>query len=305
MERLMRNFFLFAGKNKWCNRMAKKYGLSFGAGRFVAGATLESALHTIALLNKDGMMVTIDHLGEFVQNEDEAVEMANKCIEALVGIAQYNVDSNLSLKLTSMGLDISKELCLSNMKNILSVAREKNILIRIDMEDYAHLELTLDVFEQLKNEYENVGLVLQSYLYRSLDDLKKLIPEKANLRLVKGAYKESSRVAFEDKKEVDLNFMKMIELQLMSGNYAGIATHDDAIIQAIKTFIKEHQISPEQFEFQMLYGIRTELQKQLIKEGFRVRIYVPYGKDWYGYFMRRLAERPANVGFIIKGIVRR
>ena len=305
MERLMRNFFLFAGKNKWCNRMAKKYGLRFGAGRFVAGATLESALHTIALLNKDGMMVTIDHLGEFVQNEDEAVEMANKCIEALVGIAQYNVDSNLSLKLTSMGLDISKELCLSNMKNILSVAREKNILIRIDMEDYAHLELTLDVFEQLKNEYENVGLVLQSYLYRSLDDLKKLIPEKANLRLVKGAYKESSRVAFEDKKEVDLNFMKMIELQLMSGNYAGIATHDDAIIQAIKTFIKEHQISPEQFEFQMLYGIRTELQKQLIKEGFRVRIYVPYGKDWYGYFMRRLAERPANVGFIIKGIVRR
>lgn len=305
MERLMRNFFLFAGKNKWCNRMAKKYGLRFGAGRFVAGATLESALHTIALLNKDGMMVTIDHLGEFVQNEDEAVEMANKCIEALVGIAQYNVDSNLSLKLTSMGLDISKELCLSNMKNILSVAREKNILIRIDMEDYAHLELTLDVFEQLKNEYENVGLVLQSYLYRSLDDLKKLIPEKTNLRLVKGAYKESSRVAFEDKKEVDLNFVKMIELQLMSGNYAGIATHDDAIIQAIKTFIKEHQISPEQFEFQMLYGIRTELQKQLIKEGFRVRIYVPYGKDWYGYFMRRLAERPANVGFIIKGIVRR
>lgn len=285
--------------------MAKKYGLRFGAGRFVAGATLESALHTIALLNKDGMMVTIDHLGEFVQNEDEAVEMANKCIEALVGIAQYNVDSNLSLKLTSMGLDISKELCLSNMKNILSVAREKNILIRIDMEDYAHLELTLDVFEQLKNEYENVGLVLQSYLYRSLDDLKKLIPEKTNLRLVKGAYKESSRVAFEDKKEVDLNFVKMIELQLMSGNYAGIATHDDAIIQAIKTFIKEHQISPEQFEFQMLYGIRTELQKQLIKEGFRVRIYVPYGKDWYGYFMRRLAERPANVGFIIKGIVRR
>lgn len=285
--------------------MAKKYGLRFGAGRFVAGATLESALHTIALLNKDGMMVTIDHLGEFVQNEDEAVEMANKCIEALVGIAQYNVDSNLSLKLTSMGLDISKELCLSNMKNILSVAREKNILIRIDMEDYAHLELTLDVFEQLKNEYENVGLVLQSYLYRSLDDLKKLIPEKTNLRLVKGAYKESSMVAFEDKKEVDLNFVKMIELQLMSGNYAGIATHDDAIIQAIKTFIKEHQISPELFEFQMLYGIRTELQKQLIKEGFRVRIYVPYGKDWYGYFMRRLAERPANVGFIIKGIVRR
>lgn len=285
--------------------MAKKYGLRFGAGRFVAGATLESALHTIALLNKDGMMVTIDHLGEFVQNEDEAVEMTNKCIEALVGIAQYNVDSNLSLKLTSMGLDISKELCLSNMKNILSVAREKNILIRIDMEDYAHLELTLDVFEQLKNEYENVGLVLQSYLYRSLDDLKKLIPEKTNLRLVKGAYKESSRVAFEDKKEVDLNFVKMIELQLMSGNYAGIATHDDAIIQAIKTFIKEHQISPELFEFQMLYGIRTELQKQLIKEGFRVRIYVPYGKDWYGYFMRRLAERPANVGFIIKGIVRK
>jgi proline dehydrogenase len=305
MEKLMRSFFLFAGRNKWCNRMAKKYGLRLGAGRFVAGVTLESALQTIEELNKNGMMVTIDHLGEFVQNEDEAEEMANKCIEALEGIADHNVDSNLSLKLTSMGLDISKELCLRNMTNILSVARKNNIFVRIDMEDYAHLDLTLYIFEQLKKEYDNVGLVLQSYLHRTLDDLQKLIPEKTNLRLVKGAYKESPKVAYEDKKEVDQNFIKLIEQQLLSGNYAGIATHDDAIIESTKSFVEEHQISLEQFEFQMLYGIRTELQKQLINEGFRVRIYVPYGKDWYGYFMRRLAERPANVVFVIKGIIKK
>jgi proline dehydrogenase len=305
MENIMRNFFLFAAKNKWFNKGARKFGLRFGAGKFVAGETLESALRVIEELNKEGMMVTVDHLGEFVQNEKEANKMAAHCIDVLSGIASRNVDSNVSLKITSMGLDISKKLCLSNMKKILNIAKKNNNFVRIDMEDYAHLEQTLEIFKELRQEYDNFGLVLQAYLYRTLDDLNDLIEGRTNLRLVKGAYKESAKVAYPDKKDVDQNFIKMIELQLTSGNYAGIATHDDAIIEHTKRFAEEHQIPREQFEFQLLYGIRNELQKKLIDEGYRVRIYVPYGQDWYGYFMRRLAERPANVAFVIKGILKK
>lgn len=301
----MRNFFLFAAKNKWLNKGAKKFGLQVGANRFVAGETLESALHVIEELNKEGMMVTLDHLGEFVQNEKEAHKMTTHCVDVLQGIAKKNIDSNVSLKITSMGLDISKELCLSNMKKILDIAKQNDNFVRIDMEDYAHLDQTLNIFRELRKEYDNLGLVLQAYLYRTLDDLNELIHDHTNLRLVKGAYKESVRVAYPEKKDVDINFKKMIELQLTSGNYAGIATHDDAIIEHTKRFAQEHQIPREQFEFQLLYGIRNELQKKLVDEGYRVRIYVPYGKDWYGYFMRRLAERPANVGFVIKGIIKK
>jgi proline dehydrogenase len=305
MENIMRSFFLFVAKNKWCNKGAKKFGLRFGANRFVAGETLESALQTIEELNKAGMMVTVDHLGEFVQNEKEANKMTTHCVDVLEGIAKRNVDSNVSLKITSMGLDISKELCLSNMKKILEVAKKNNNFVRIDMEDYAHLEQTLEIFKELRQDYNNFGLVLQAYLYRTLDDLNELIDSHTNLRLVKGAYKESAKVSYPDKKDVDQNFKKMIELQLSSGNYAGIATHDDAIIEYTKHFAEKNQIPREQFEFQLLYGIRNELQKKLVDEGYRVRIYVPYGKDWYGYFMRRLAERPANVGFVIKGIIKK
>jgi proline dehydrogenase len=305
MEQLMKNFFLFMGKNKFFNRVAKKYGLRFGAARFVAGATLKSALETIEELNQQGMMVTVDHLGEFVDNEIEANEMADHCIDALEGMAKKKLDSNLSLKMTSMGLDISKELCIKNMRRILEAARKHNNFVRIDMEDYTHLDTTLEVYFELREEYDNVGLVIQAYLYRSEEDIKKLSELNTNLRLVKGAYKESSKVAFPEKKDVDENFKKIIELQLKNGNYAGVATHDEAMIEHTKRFAQENEIPLDQFEFQMLYGIRTELQKQLVDEGYRVRIYVPYGDDWYGYFMRRLAERPANVAFVLKGIFKK
>jgi proline dehydrogenase len=305
MEQLLKNFFLFMAKNKFFNRMAKKYGLRFGAARFVAGATLKSALETIEELNQQGMMVTVDHLGEFVYNEEEANEMVDHCIDALKGMSRENLDSNLSLKMTSMGLDISKELCIKNMRRILEAARKHNNFVRIDMEDYAHLDITLEVYFELRKEYDNVGLVIQAYLYRSEEDIKKLSELNTNLRLVKGAYKESAKVAFPDKKDVDENFKKIIELQLQKGNYAGVATHDEAMIEYTKHFAEVNEIPLDQFEFQMLYGIRTELQKQLVDEGYRVRIYVPYGDDWYGYFMRRLAERPANVAFVLKGIFKK
>jgi proline dehydrogenase len=305
MEQLLKNFFLFMAKNKFFNRMAKKYGLRFGAARFVAGATLKSALETIEELNQQGMMVTVDHLGEFVYNEKEANEMADHCIDALEGMARENLDSNLSLKMTSMGLDISKELCIKNMRRILEAAKKHNNFVRIDMEDYAHLDTTLEVYFELRKEYDNVGLVIQAYLYRSEEDIKRLSELNTNLRLVKGAYKESPKVAFPEKKDVDENFKRIIELQLQHGNYAGVATHDEAMIEHTKHFAEENEIPLDQFEFQMLYGIRTELQKQLVDEGYRVRIYVPYGNDWYGYFMRRLAERPANVAFVLKGIFKK
>jgi proline dehydrogenase len=285
--------------------MAKKYGLRFGASRFVAGETLASALDVIKELNKQGMMVTVDHLGEFVYNEEEANMMAQHCIDALEGMAQEKVDSNLSLKMTSMGLDISRELCLANMRRILDVAKQHHNFVRIDMEDYAHLEMTLDIYYELRKDYDNVGLVIQAYLYRSADDVQKLSELNTNLRLVKGAYKESPEVAYPDKKDVDENFKKLIEMQLLNGNYAGVATHDEAVIEHTKRFVKQHGIPHDQFEFQMLYGIRTELQKQLVEEGYRMRIYVPYGNDWYGYFMRRLAERPANVAFVLKGMFKK
>lgn len=302
MEQILKNFFLFMGKNKVATKMAKKYGLRFGAGRFVAGASLESSLEAIRKLNEENLAVTIDHLGEFVDNEEEANEMTNHCIEAIKSMANQNLDSQLSLKLTSMGLDISRELVLRNMKRIMEVADEYDVFITIDMEDESRCQATIDIFKELKSEYENIGTVLQSYLYRTVEDIQDLDSYNPNLRLVKGAYKESPSVAFPEKKDVDENFKKIIKMHLLNGNYTAIATHDDAMISYTKELVKEHNIPLDQFEFQMLFGIRIDRQRELRDEGYTMRVYVPYGKDWYGYFMRRLAERPANVAFVLKGI---
>lgn len=305
MEKVLKNFFLYLANHQRLNQLAKKHGLRFGGRRFVAGETLAEGIEVVKALNRQGMMVTLDHLGEFVDSEREANVMADHCIEAIESIAKEKVDANLSLKLTSMGLDIAYDLCLHNMERILEVARKHHLFVRIDMEDYAHLESTFAIFHDLRERYDNFGLVIQAYLYRSVDDVKALAELKTNLRLVKGAYKESPEVAFPDKKDVDENYKKIIQLQLESGNYAAVATHDENMIAFTKQLVKDRNIPLDQFEFQMLYGIRPELQKQLVQEGYRVRIYVPYGNDWFGYNMRRLAERPANVAFVLKGIVKR
>ncbi|MCM3731348.1 proline dehydrogenase [Fictibacillus nanhaiensis] len=302
MEQVMRNFFLFLAKNKPMTSLAKKYGLRFGAARFVAGATLESSIAAIKKLNEKGMPVTIDHLGEFVDNEREAAEMTEHCIQAIKAIDKEKLDSQLSLKMTSMGLDISDELVLSNMRKIMDAAVKHNVFITIDMEDYSRCEKTLHIFKQLKKEYDNISTVIQAYLYRSLEDVQNLNEYQPNLRLVKGAYKESPSVAYPEKSDVDNNFKKLIETHLLNGNYTAVATHDDEIIQYTKDLVDKHNIPFDQFEFQMLYGIRVERQDQLMQEGYKMRIYVPYGNDWYGYFMRRLAERPANVLFVLKGV---
>jgi proline dehydrogenase len=305
MEQVMRDFFLFLSKNKSLTKLAKKYGLRFGASRFVAGEMISQAVNVIKDLNSKGLVVTIDYLGEFVDNEAEAREMADNSILAIEAIGREGINSQLSLKMTSMGLDISDDVVMGNMRRILEAAKKNGVFVTIDMEDYSRCQKTLDIFKQLKSEYDNIGTVIQAYLYRTERDMDDLNSYSPNLRLVKGAYKESPEVAFPEKKDVDENFKKIIKMHLLNGNYTAVATHDDAIIDYTKQLVREHNIPNSQFEFQMLYGIRNERQLELANEGYKMRVYVPYGTDWYGYFMRRLAERPANVAFVLKGMVKK
>lgn len=305
MEQLLRNTFLYLAKSQATNRLAKRYGLRFGATRFVAGETIQTAIQAVKQLNQSGIVATLDHLGEFVNTREEAVEAADFCIRTLDAIHESGVQSNLSLKMTQLGLDISRDLCLENMRRILTRAQQYGNFVRIDMEDYQHNEVTIEIFSALKQEFgATVGLVIQAYLFKSAEDLLTLNPFEPNLRLVKGAYKEPATVAFPNKEDVDANFVKLIQIHLLNGNYAAVATHDEKIIEQVKQFVRERNISNSQFEFQMLYGIRTHLQHELANEGYTVRVYVPYGDDWYGYFMRRLAERPANVGFVLRSLVK-
>lgn len=302
MEVVLRNFFQFFGKNPAANQLARKYGLRFGAKKFVAGETITKAIEVVKSLNNEGLVVTLDHLGEFVTNEQDAQFSTDMCIQTLQAIQHAGVHSSLSLKMTSLGLDISKELCMDNMKRILDVAKANGNFVRIDMEDYAHCQVSIDIFKELRSEYENVGIVLQAYLYRTERDIEDLNQLHANLRLVKGAYKEPDEVAYPLKKDVDVNFIKIIKQHLENGNYTAIATHDVHVIEECKNLIVKNNIPRDQFEFQMLYGICEDLQKRLVAEGYKVRVYVPYGEDWFGYFMRRLAERPANVWFVLKNV---
>ncbi|WP_042352328.1 proline dehydrogenase family protein [Bacillus massiliigorillae] len=302
---VMRDFFLYLSKNKMMTKMAKKYGLRFGASRFVAGESIEQAVEVIKNLNRQGLCVTIDYLGEFIDNEAEAKKMVDHCIEAIQAIGGEQLDAQLSLKATSMGLDLSEGIVLNNMMRILKSAEEHHVFVTIDMEDYTRCHQTLTLFKKLRAKHQHIGTVLQAYLYRSKNDIEELNLYKPNLRLVKGAYKESSEVAFPKKSDVDANFKRIIKTHLLNGNYTAIATHDDAIIDYTKQLVKEYRIENDQFEFQMLYGIRHERQVELVNEGYKMRVYVPYGTDWYGYFMRRLAERPANVAFILKGIMKK
>ena len=301
----MRNFFLFLSKNQMLTNMAKEHGLKFGAKRFVAGTTIEAAAKEIKRLNDAGLTVTVDYLGEFVHDSLEAAQSAKQSIEAMETLAELGLDAELSLKLTSLGLDISRELVMQHMRNILDKGKEHGINVTIDMEDYERCDKTLAIYKELRKEYDNVGTVLQAYLYRTLKDLQELNALDPYLRLVKGAYKESTEVAFPEKADVDENYRHLIKLNLLFGNYTAIATHDDAMIDYVKQLEQDHHLDRSQFEFQMLYGIRSDFQKRLVKEGYKVRVYVPYGEDWYGYNMRRLAERPANVLFVLKGLVKK
>jgi proline dehydrogenase len=272
--------------------------------RFVAGETLAEAIAVVKKLNQQGILVTFDLLGESVTQESEARAAKDAYLEALDAIALNMVSSQVSVKLTQMGLDIGADLCLDNLHQILNKARQVGTLVTIDMEDSAHTQVTLDIFKLLRAEFDNVGIVIQSYLYRSEKDTQMLSTLGANVRLCKGAYKEPSAIAFPQKKDVDANFRKLalVLLDSKSGAYLDLATHDESIIAWAKAYVSAQQIERSRFEFQMLYGIRSDLQRQLAGEGYTMRVYVPYGTHWYPYFMRRLAERPANVIFFISNL---
>ncbi|MFS0723034.1 proline dehydrogenase family protein [Paenibacillus sp. 1P07SE] len=302
-ESVMRRILLGLGGSPAAGRLARRYGFRLGAGRFVAGRTISEAVSVVRRLNKAGKLATLDHLGEFVTTPKEAAESAEMCLQTLDAIKEAGLQANLSLKLTSLGLDIDGGHALGHMRRIVSHAAAAGQFVRIDMEDYAHCAQTLELYRELRREYDNVGVAIQAYLRRSMDDVRALGKLQANLRLVKGAYKESESVAFPHKADVDEQFIALIRLHLTQG-YAAIATHDKAIVDTALAYIHDRLIPKERYEFQMLYGIGEELQNVLVRQGHRVRIYVPFGEDWFGYFMRRLAERPANVWFVLKNLRR-
>lgn len=304
MQLLARKIILGVAGNSVVTKAATKYGLALGASRFVAGETVDDAIESIRSLNEKGISATLDHLGESVDDERSAKEAAASYSEILEKIAETKVDSNVSLKLTQMGLAISEELCYNNVRDIVAKAKELNNFVRIDMEDTPYTNATIRIFKNLYSEFDNVGLVIQSYLYRTEEDLEDLGSIGANIRLCKGAYSEPPELAFPNKKDVDENYKKVFSKYVESGNYMAAATHDENIINWIKEWAKANNISNDRFEFQMLYGIRPQLQEELAKE-YKVRVYVPYGTEWYPYFTRRLAERPANLFFVLKNMLRK
>ena len=274
------------------------------AHRFIAGEGLDEAVEAIREVNRKKMIATFDHLGENVHNLDEARKAVEVYIRILDKIRETGIDSNVSLKLTELGLDLDERACEENLGKILDKAESYRNFIRLDMEGSPYTERTLNLFKRLFPSRKNVGVVIQAYLYRSEKDIEDMIGLQARVRLCKGAYNEPPEVAFPKKKDVDDNYVKLMKRLLENGNYPGIATHDQRIIEETKAFAKEKKIDPTRFEFQMLYGIRRELQDELVKDGYNLRIYVPYGKKWYPYFMRRLAERPANLMFFFTSLIR-
>ena len=273
--------------------------------RFVAGEKLEDAISATRVLNGRGLHVSLDHLGENVSDEREAVAAARDYITILDSIKQAGVDANISIKLTALGLDISQELCERNVEQILTHAAQFPIFVRIDMEGSPYTERTVDITLRMHERFEHVGTVIQSCLYRSKDDVEQLIAQGVRVRLVKGAYREPHEVAFQQKSEVDHNYIRLMKPLLLRGNYPALATHDEGIINAACKFARENGIDTSAFEFQLLYGIRRDLQDKLVSQGYQVRIYVPYGSQWYPYLMRRMAERPANLVFVLSNTVRR
>ena len=274
--------------------------------RFVAGDTIDEVIPFIREINADNSTASFDHLNEAVENAAEAEREVEEYLNILSKIDEQRIRSNVSIKLTQFGLGLDPELAYRNARRVVEEAHRRGNFVRVDMEDSKVTQVTIDIFKRLRAEFglNDVGIVLQSYLYRTFADAQELVKLPARIRICKGAYFEPPEVAFSDKKDVDANYVKVMQLLLSSGTYHGIATHDPKMIDATIDFASREGIGKEKFEFQMLYGIRRDLQKQLARDGFNMRVYVPYGKHWYPYFMRRLAERPANIWFVLKNLAK-
>lgn len=302
----MRSLLLHLSESKRLAPWIMRNGLSRRVSkRFVAGETLDEAIAAAHAVNRAGPSVSLDLLGENVSDEAGARRAAEGYLAMFDRIAREKLDANVSLKLTQLGLDLSESLCQNLLENIVEHAMSQGNFVRIDMEGSAYTQRTVEIAKRARAKYAGVGTVMQSYLYRAEQDVRDLLAAGCRLRLCKGAYNEPPEIAFPKKKDVDANYVKLMKLLLPSGIYHGIATHDPAMIQATKDFAREKNIGRDAFEFQMLYGIRTDLQHRLVREGYRLRVYIPFGTDWFPYFMRRLAERPANLLFFARSLLPR
>lgn len=305
---MLRAAFIALSENRSLRHLAESSSIGHRvSGRFVAGTTIEEALKATQETNALGMSVSLDNLGENVTNADEARDSAQLYHELLDRIGERGLNANVSLKLTHMGFDIDQQLAIGIVQRLIEHAREKHNFVRIDMEGAPYTQRTLDLVREIHSRNGNrgvVGAVIQAYLRRSEADIQSLISQGTRVRLCKGAYKEPPEIAFPEKSDVDANYVKLMKLLLKSGIYHGIATHDEKMIGATIAFAQAEKIPPTAFEFQMLYGIRRDLQRELVKQGWRMRVYIPFGTEWYPYFMRRLAERPANALFVARNLLR-
>jgi proline dehydrogenase len=306
---MLRALFIWLSESRALRAVAERSSIGQRtSSRFVAGTTVEDAMSATRAMNDLGLTVSIDNLGENVTNPEEARQSAALYHQLLDEITARGLKANVSLKLTHMGLDIDEKLAHENVCALVAHAAGCHNFIRVDMEGSPYTQRTLDLVRELHRvggHEDAVGAVIQSYMRRSQRDVEELLAERIRIRLCKGAYKEPPELAFQKKSEVDSNYVELMKVLLKSGVYHGIATHDERIIKATKAFARAEKISPDSFEFQMLYGIRRDLQQKLVRDGWRMRVYIPFGTEWYPYLMRRLGERPANVFFIAKNLLRR
>ena len=298
-------FFHLVAQSATLKKLATRFAMrrpSSFVHRFVPGESVEEAIRAALVLESYGLTETFDYLGESVTTLDQAAAATRDYLDVANAIMRAGVERNLSLKLTQLGLDVDRASAVDNLRKILELAEPAGFFIRIDMESSKYTQVTLDIFETLwQQEYRQIGVVLQSDLYRSEDDLRRLIGLGSRVRLVKGAYREPKSVAYQKKADVDAAYARMLKVLITDGNYPAIATHDPAMIDLARRWAAE-RVGSDRFEFQMLYGIRRDLQAMLVAAGYRVRIYVPFGRDWFPYFMRRLGEHPANIAFVLRGV---
>jgi len=307
LQAVSRALFSSLASSTTLKDLASTYGMrsprSF-ARRFIAGETIEEAIDAARAVESAGMLQTLDLLGESVESVAEADAATRTYVDVLERIVAAGIGRNISLKLTQLGLTIDRATCVDNLRRILDTAAAHDFFVRIDMENSPFTQVTLDVFETMWQQgYRNAGVVLQSALPRSVNDVRRMNELGARVRVVKGAYKEPRSVAYQNKAQVDAAFVEITRLLLSEGTYPAIATHDPAMVAATRAYAVQRGIDPSRFEFQMLYGIRRDLQTQLTAAGFRLRVYVPFGREWFPYFMRRLGERPANVGFVMRAVL--
>jgi proline dehydrogenase len=301
----LRALFLWLSNRRWMARVALATPLLRRMPlRFVAGTTLDSAVAAVRALNADGASATLDVLGESVSDRASAERAAAAYVATIERIAAEGLDANVSIKLTQMGLDLGVDACLEVLQPVVEAGERHGIFVRIDMESSAYVDRTLDVVARLRAGGRDIGPVIQAYLHRSAEDVERLAANRVRTRICKGAYAEPPEVALQERGAIGDAFVALVERLLEADAYPGVATHDPDMIERVKAFARERDIGSDRFEFQMLYGIRRDLQRQLLAEGYRLRVYVPYGTEWYPYFMRRLAERPANVLFVLRTIFR-